>query len=255
MSQQPSPFSEHDLHAYVDGQLDSERRGQLEAFLATHPDELAKVEAYREQNRQLHTLFGDIADEPVPVRLTNSLKPSRSRKPLQVAAMLAWLFVGAIGGYVIRGGVAPEVTVAQVPFTQRAAVAHVVYTAEVLHPVEVGAAQEAHLVQWLSKRLGHSLHTPDLTRFGYQLIGGRLLPGEQGAAAQFMYQDVGGERLTLYVSVKDQSVAQSAFRFEEREGEQVLYWVDNQLGFALIGNLDRQRLLDIGHVVYQATSL
>ena len=33
---------------------------------------------------------------------------------------------------------------------------------EVAHPVEVGAAQEAHLLQWLSKRLGRKLAAPDL---------------------------------------------------------------------------------------------
>ena len=39
-------------------------------------------------------------------------------------------------------------------FARQAVLAHVVYSPEVRHPVEVRAAQQEHLVQWLSKRLG-----------------------------------------------------------------------------------------------------
>jgi hypothetical protein len=38
--------------------------------------------------------------------------------------------------------------------------------------------QEAHLIQWLSKRLGRQLIAPDLTAGGFQLMGGRLLPAD-----------------------------------------------------------------------------
>ena len=45
---------------------------------------------------------------------------------------------------------------------RRAANAHAVYVPEVRHPVEVGADQEAHLVQWLSKRLAVPVRAPAL---------------------------------------------------------------------------------------------
>ena len=74
-------------------------------------------------------------------------------------------------------------------FAQQAAVAHAVFQPEVRHPVEVTAAQQEHLVQWLSKRLGRPLKVPVLAAQGYELVGGRLLPGDDGARAQFMYQN------------------------------------------------------------------
>ena len=55
--------------------------------------------------------------------------------------------------------------------------------------MEVDAGQEAHLMQWLSKRLGRQLVTPDLSGAGLRLMGGRLLPAEDGPAAQFMYEN------------------------------------------------------------------
>ena len=63
--------------------------------------------------------------------------------------------------------------------------------------VEVASAQEGHLLQWLSRRLGKPLVAPDLTPFGYKLMGGRLLPGNGSAAAQLMYDDASGKRPTL----------------------------------------------------------
>lgn len=250
---QTSPLSEDDIQAYVDGRLAPQRRAEVDAYLATNPDEAERVRAYQNQNQMLHGLFDRVLDEPLPERLVAAATAKSPRKLYRVAAMLAWVVVGGLGGYLLRGEVTTTVMVAE-PFTERAAVAHVVYTAELLHPVEVGADQEAHLVQWLSKRLGHPLHTPDLTQFGYQLVGGRLLPGDKGAAAQFMYQTKTGARLTLYVSVKDNEMEQTAFRVEEENGQPVMYWVDNNLGFALIGEKDRKKMLEIARIAYQSMS-
>ena len=79
--------------------------------------------------------------------------------------------------------------------------AHRTFSVETRHPVEVGANEEAHLVQWLSKRLGHRLIVPDLGALGFRLIGGRLLPADSGPAAWFMYEDGKGTRLSCYYLV------------------------------------------------------
>ena len=46
--------------------------------------------------------------------------------------------------------------------------------AAVRHPVEVAAAQQEHLGQWLSKHLGRPLKAPDFSTQGYELVGERL---------------------------------------------------------------------------------
>jgi anti-sigma factor RsiW len=70
-----------------------------------------------------------------------------------------------------------------------------------------------------------------------------------------MYQDARGARLTLYVSVPNEGTQPSAFRYEKEAGTHVLYWVDRDLCFALAGEPDRARLMDIAHVAYQAFNL
>src|SRR5439155_16750884 len=69
---------------------------------------------------------------------------------------------------------------------------------------------------WLSKRLGTEIKPPSLKPIGSELIGGRLLPGDSGQVAQFMYHDATGQRLTLYVTRETPKLAnqpETAFRF------------------------------------------
>jgi anti-sigma factor RsiW len=120
----------------------------------------------------------------------------------------------------------------------------------VRHPVEVGADQQEHLVNWLSKRLGQQLKAPTLAKEGFDLVGGRLLPGESGPVAQFMYQDARGQRLTLYVS-RSNANRDTAFRFSQEDRVSVFYWVDGKLGYALSSELPKERLLAVATTVYQ----
>jgi anti-sigma factor RsiW len=74
------------------------------------------------------------------------------------------LVLGAGGGWWARsqwpGGPAasaPTPIAALPAYVQDAAIAHAVFTPEQRHPVEVGAGEQAHLLQWLSRRLGTPL--------------------------------------------------------------------------------------------------
>ena len=86
--------------------------------------------------------------------------------------------------------------------------AHAVYAPEVRHPVEVNVAQgsateqraqEEHLARWLGKRLDMPVRLFDLRPQGFELVGGRLLPDANGPSAQLMYQNSGGQRVTVYL--------------------------------------------------------
>jgi anti-sigma factor RsiW len=242
--------TEQDLHAYVDGQLDAARRQEVEAHLAADPVAADKVAAYRRQNETLHALFDPTLDEAIPARLR---KPAptrilRSMAALRYAAVVAWLAIGVAAGYALRG---PAVlTSAPIALAQQAVAAHVVYAPEVAHPVEVDAKQEAHLVKWLSKRLDGDVRPPHLAELGYELVGGRLLPAGEGPAAQFMYQDARGQRLTLYVR-RDAKDGETAFRYAKQGSVSVFYWVDGPFGYALSGEQSKNDLLQIAHSVYQ----
>ena len=238
---------DNDLHAFVDGVLDPTRSAEVAAYLADRPDAADRVRAYRAQNEALHALFDHVLDEPVPAALMMR-RPVRGWRTAALAASV--LFAGVALGWVTRGAVVPAHQ-ATPSLAHSAAIAHAVYSPEVRHPVEVGADQEEHLLRWLSKRVGTELRAPKLGQLGYNLVGGRLLSGPQGPGAQFMYQETSGRRLTLYVSAQEGNAADTAFRFSREGGISVFYWIDQNYGYALSGEIKRESLLAVATAVYQ----
>jgi len=114
--------------------------------------------------------------------------------------------------------------------------------------VEVKAGEE-HLVRWLNRRVGAPFAAPSLVEHGWKLMGGRLVPDGGQPAAQFMYEDGSGRRLTLYIR-KETGTANTAFRFAEREGFGAFYWIDQPLAYALAGRLQREELMGLANLVY-----
>lgn len=242
--------TEFDLHAYVDDTLPEARRADVEGYLASYPEDAERLAVYRRQSEELRALFDPVLGEPVPQRLFQARRTRWLRASLRYAAVVAWIAAGGVIGWHLQAfnsGRAAETTA----WARRAVVAHVVYSPEVRHPVEVGVDQEMHLVNWLSKRLGAQLKVPHLGGIGYTLVGGRLLPGERGPAAQFMYQDGKGQRLTLYVRTNPDDTRETAFRFAQENKVGVFYWLDHKLGYALSGEVEKAELLRVATAVYR----
>ena len=265
-----SPITEADLHAYVDRQLTPVRHAEVERYLSERPDEAERVQAWQQQNAGLHALFDPVLGEALPLRLPVERRatatPWRALAAGLVIALAsasaAWMLRGVADGAPSLLAAAPRPARGMAAagaetlsgFAHRAAVAHAVYSPEVRRPVEVGADQEQQLVTWLSKRLGSTVRAPSLGALGFDLVGGRLLPGEQGPVAQLMYQDDASHRLTLYVTREAPRIGgerQTAFRFGREGDVNVFYWVDREFGYALSGAVDRAALLRIAHEVYR----
>ncbi len=247
------PVTEATLHAFVDGQLAAADIEQVSQWLRTHPDAAARVATWQAQRAQLQVLHRDVLDEPVPIALARAVRPRRFAAWPQIVAA-ALLGVGWLGGWAMHGGSASAPAVSGVPeFVHEARVAHVVYTPEKRHAVEVGADQSKHLIEWLSRRLGAPLVAPDLSAQGYTLMGGRLLPGEEAQSrAQFMYEQASGERVTLHVSVFGAGVvpASTSFRFASDDASSSFYWIDGRYGYALTGKLPRAALEALANLAY-----
>lgn len=248
------PIDEAEFLAWIDGRLDAERAGAVQAAVEADPELAARANSFIGQNRELRRLFGSVAEEPLPPRLRVSAiaaRRTRRRRLVGVAAAVAWLAIGAGGGWLANNWLVDTVPVEAARHVARAAVsAHRVYAVEVRHPVEVFADQEAHLVKWLSNRLGHDIRTPDLGPLGFKLVGGRLLPTEEGQpAAQFLYEDRSGRRVSVYVSLYE-SGRETAFRYQEMNGAGAFVWLEPDLGYAIVGDVPRELLLEVSKRVY-----
>ena len=248
--------SESEIQAYADGCIATGQRAAIEAWLAAHPDDAERIETYRRLGEQLRAFYDPVLEEAVPGRLRRAIGLSRRWHPVAKAAGWAMLggVLGVLAGWQLHEW-RPVVPAASDPgalMARRAAVAHAIYSPEVRHPVEVGAEQEQHLVAWLSKRLGAKVQAPKLDEAGMSLVGGRLLPGESGPVAQFMYQTTSGRRATLYVRAEARGHRETAFRYARENNVSVFYWIDRECGYALASaDLSKEELLRIATLVYK----
>lgn len=273
MKQTPTtPLTEDELHALADGQARPDELAELQARLGTDTDGQTRLRQWEGQRAALRGMYLEVLDDSVPPALLQAVRKTASERhantPLQrFGGMVASVVLAFGAGWLASSSwqatgnahnSAPQMARVQLEheFVHQASVAHSVYTPEVRHPVEVTAVEQAHLVQWLSKRLGRPLKVPDLAAQGFELVGGRLLPGDSGARAQFMFQNQAGNRVTLYLGAMDAgaaagpSMTESGFRYEADAAVPSFYWVDQGFGYALAGQLPREVLMNLADAVY-----
>lgn len=265
---------QNQINALLDGRLSRQEHAKAMAQLAEDPVALETLRALQNQRQALRALHQPVLEESIPETLLAATR--RSAQSLQqrdqwrrwggmaASVMLAfgvgWLSHGQLS-QLDRPPVAWGPKLPAQAFVQQASVAHAVFSPEVRHPVEVTADQQDHLVQWLSKRLGKPLKVPSLAKQGYELVGGRLLPGDSGARAQFMFQNQAGARVTLYLGAVNGNPAPgapapkadtgaAAFRYSADGPVASFYWVDQGFGYALSGAVPRQELMRLAQVVY-----
>ncbi|CAG9204167.1 Anti-sigma factor RsiW [Paraburkholderia tropica] len=274
MSEQQIPVTEDEIHAYVDGTLSEARRADVERELERNPELAARVGDFFSLNSLLHERFDSLLSEPVPARLRVAREePAQAasvvKAPARAAAnwpkyagMAAALVLGVgigwgthygadfLPGAPDRGNLHTASADSTMNFVHEAALAHVVYMPEVARPGTLSGHQEQDFVQWLSNRLGTDVHPPMLSRSGFELAGGRLLPGPDGEVAQFMYHNAQGERVTLCISHRKTSSNTTAFKLYEDGPVSVFYWIDGDFGYALSGGIDHKVMLQLAHDVY-----
>jgi len=258
----PDSLPDLDLHAYADGQLAPERMALVEAMLSRDPALAARVADIRGQNAALCDALDPMLAEPLPARLLAAATPPAAgagaarRWLMPLFAAAATLVLGLGIGWYGRGTVLEDAGT-PTTFARQAAITHALYAADVRRPVEVWANEEKGLATWLTKRLGHPMHVPDLNGLGFALVGGRLVAGNEKPTGLYMYENGDKQRLTLQIRKDTRHIGapasgnvETAFRYAVENGVGVFYWIDDDCGYALSGNLDRGQLLTIARVVY-----
>lgn len=241
MDDSRKPSNEHDadvsaqlLSALLDGELSGPERREVLERLQANPGDAERLAHYRAQRAALQALF------PLPGAAPALFVQRRASWRRSVAVGVGALAAGFVLGIALHAGWtafggAPA-------FAARADVAYALYASDRQRPVELDAS-EPELAAWLSARVGRPVRAPSLAEYGYALIGGRLLPGESGPAAQFMYQRADGRRVTLYMTAyADRNVTPRAMA---DDGRRTYFWSDRGMGYALSGGGDEPRLREI----------
>lgn len=244
MDDSRKPSNEYDadvsaqlLSALLDGELSGPERREVLERLQANPEDAERLAHYRAQRAALQALF------PLPGAAPALFVQRRASWRRSVAVGVGALAAGLMLGIALHAGWTAFGGAGAPAFAAHADVAYALYASDRQHPVELDASEPERLAAWLSARVGRSVRAPSLAEYGYALIGGRLLPGESGPAAQFMYQRVDGRRVTLYVTAyAERSVTPRALI---DDGRRTYFWSDRGMGYALSGRGDEPRLREI----------
>lgn len=250
-----APIGDDDLQAWVDRRLPLDRRDAVEGYLAAHPDVASRLADYVVQATSLTAALHPKFEEPIPARLRVETLIARRRSRLagrlaRAATIILVAGLSAAGGWAVH-----DLSASGTPLraaTANAVAAYETFTVEARHPVEVRADGGAHLVQWISKRLERPISPPELSPLGWRLMGGRVLPTANAPAAQLMYDDDRGNRLTVYVQPMDIDGAE--FHYTRKGDVRTIVWAEKRLALVVTGKVPEDMLMVVARRVKEELS-
>ena len=236
MNRNTGPVGEDDLHAYVDDQLDPDRRREVDAYLDVNPEVRRRIESFRVDVSTLREEANAQLSSPVPMRLRmTEVRRVRNAGYLgqlrRIAAGIVLLGIGgALGSMIDLRSVSnsPRAPMAD------AMAAYRVFATSPDNAVEIEAARSVVLVDRISGHLGRDLVIPNLSQIGLTLLGGRLLASDEGPGGMFIYAEPHGERIAVYVKTLADG-RQSRFGSRQDGDVVAYYWFDGRLGYAVTG--------------------
>lgn len=246
-----------ELNAYLDGALPAERLSRVEAYLAAHPSDAARIESYRRQDARLRTTFDPLRpDNPPPelavlsAKLSRNLNRHRHMRGMMRYAAVLLLCVSAAAAGRWSADIVPGADDSTVLAQSRiAADAYRLVTAQSGQSALDQSATPAELSDWLGS--GESkVHIPRLQLLGYRQIGGQVLPTGDGPAVQLVYNDEKKGPFSLYVA-RAPDCLRAKPRYTRDGDLSLMSWCQNRAVFMLIGKLDRTAMLWIADAVSQ----
>jgi anti-sigma factor RsiW len=261
--------SDEALVAYLDGELDSDERAHVEAWLDADPAVRDRLLALAESATVLRNAFADFVSEPVPERLISAargetavateaeiveLRPRQAEPTpppsgrwyiqLATAAGLFGLVVGIGAGYLGNNALSPSKvptdrqlqTVATNNWLDNAAGNYKLMVSAGDTLVDVPASGDnGDVLQKISQNLPQQVRLPDLKPWGLSFQGARLVVVDGKPAAQLVYTTDNkaiGPLALIIGSTKQPDIAPT---FERRQDLNLLYWRHQGRASVLVG--------------------
>ncbi len=203
------------LSAYLDGALSPADAAELREQL-THDEGLrAELAELTAANDAAKADFAMMVNAPMPLSLARAVSYAPTLPPAlrlagrmpvwsALAASLALIAFGAVGGYLAQPSGPPRDWIAEINEY------HAVYATQTRHLAEVPASDADHIKDWFAKNVGVDFPIPDLTSRGLTFAGGRLLVASGKPVGQLMYRDTAGAVIALCFIASDKPATDSA---------------------------------------------
>ena len=238
-------ISEGDLHAFIDGELDSVRRQAVEAKLRADPVLAERARAYRADKDMLKRAYADSNGQQIPPQWLAMTQRAKKAQPT------SWRLVGTIAAAVVAG-VIGTLTVQQLQPRGTGEIVQAALDARATNAGEniaIGNAAEAHQYDArLSAALALPVKVPDMRRLGYHVVGMRVFSRPSGTgAAELLYRGSQNQLFTLYLRRSDGKT-----RFDQfaRNGLRVCVWQDDVLGMVMAGDVSTAAMQRLASLAY-----
>lgn len=227
-----SDITPEDLVAYAEERLPAgtTRRAAVEAHLAQHPADEARVQAYRRQDRAIRNAWGPVAEEPLPPRLQPAVLARRPGAALSEfgwpAALAASVIVAGWSGWMLgqQSQLAPD---GAAEFAQRAA-------------AQLGTSPmpATDTVEGITAVTAADAPAPDLSAAGLRLVSQQV---EDDGLQAFQYAGPGGQPVRMFMSGRQELVPDSIHVLEAGDVN-LAYWEHGAELFALGGAIEPEDL-------------
>ena len=269
--------SDDRLVAYLDGELETAQRREVEAWLDADPAARRQLAALAESAHLLRLAFDEVVHEPVPDRLIAAARgektpaqagaqilPFRRRANAQVvisrrlwmglpvAASLFGLLVGigaaylGVGKLVLDGEASKQTALEAVAannvwLDNAAGYFKLVVSAGDNPPIDVPATGDPReALQKISQRLPQEGRLPQLNLkpWGLDFRGARLVVAEGRPAAELVYTTDNKAIGPLTLIIGSSRQPDISPTFDRRQDVNLLYWRHQGRAYALVGQAD-----------------
>ncbi len=253
------------LSAYLDQELPVDQLEEIRHLIETDPKVAEEFEKLAFANDHALSEFDDFLDGDTSGDLISMIETAELEprvKPIPVAANnnfsfrsmaagIALLIAGGIGGFVFNEANQPEITVAQTTgWLHHVADYHGIYAQQKRHLVEVGADESDHIVGWLSNTTGLPFSIPDISDTGFEFQGARLLVVKGKPVAQLMYKDPTGSVVAIcFQNSSGAMMGSDETKSSTINGFDIFSWSKGDGQYLVIGDQTESRLKEVADQV------
>jgi anti-sigma factor RsiW len=263
------------LVAYLDGELETAQRREVEAWLDADPAARQQLAALAESTHLLRLAYDAVVHEPVPDRLiaaargeTAAAQAAAQILPFQrragaramvsprwwitlpVAASLFGLLVGGGAAYLGIGKLMPDNGAVKQPAIEAAAANNAwLDNAAGYFKLFVSAGDNPSVdapatgdprdaLQKISQSLPQEVRLPDLKVWGFSFRSAKLVVAEGRPAAELVYTTDNKAIGPLTLIIGSSKLPDISPTFDRRQDVNLLYWRHQGRGYALVGQAD-----------------
>jgi len=267
--------SDDRLIAYLDGELETAQRREVEAWLDADPDARRRMAKLAESAHLLRSVLDEVVREPIPGRLIAAARgetaqpqtgaeivpfhrrpsgvmapPRRWRTGLPVAASIIGMLVGSTVSYLGVGKLGLDGIAGKHEVREAAAVNNLwldnaagyfklLVNAGDNPPVDVPATGDPReTLQKISQSLPQEVRLPDLKPWGLSFRGARLVVQEGRPAAALVYTTDNKAIGPLGLIIGSSKQPDISPTFDRRQDVNLLYWRHQGRAYALVGQAD-----------------